>query len=117
MERRPISDQIRQWLLGEMEAWRAGGILADDQPRRILDVYETATEAAGRRRSLATFAVSGVAALMIGLAALLVVSYNWQALSWACTGPASPCDTPTAGNSAPRSSSSSPAFSTDRPSG
>ena len=81
MERRPISDQIRQWLLGELEVWRAGGILADDQPGRILDLYETSPEAAGRRRSLAMFALSSVAALMIGLAALLVVSYNWQAMS------------------------------------
>lgn len=81
MERRPISQQIRQWLLGELEAWRAGGILADDQPGRILDLYETSQDAAGRRRSLAMFALSSVAALMIGLAALLVVSHNWQALS------------------------------------
>ena len=73
--------RFEQWLLGEMEAWRAGGILADDQPGRILDLYETSLEAAGRRRSLAMFALSSVAALMIGLAALLVVSYNWQALS------------------------------------
>ena len=42
MERRPISSQIRAWLLGELPVWQAGGILADDQPARILDLYEDA---------------------------------------------------------------------------
>ena len=81
MDRRPISDSIRQWLLGELEAWQAGRIVSADQSLQILDLYETSTEAAGRRRSLAVFTLSGLAALMIGLAVLLVVSYNWQGLS------------------------------------
>ena len=81
MDRRPISDSIRQWLLGELEAWQAGRIVSADQSLQILDLYETSTEAAGRRRSLAMFALSSIAALMIGLAVLLVVSYNWQGLS------------------------------------
>ena len=63
-----------------MDLWRAGGILSDDQPARILDLYETPAEIAQRKHSIALFALSGVAALMIGLAALLLVSYNWQAM-------------------------------------
>ncbi len=78
MDRRPISDSIRQWLIGELDVWRAGGILADDQTARILDLYETSTESARRRRSLAMFVLSSMAALMIGLAVLLVVAYNWH---------------------------------------
>jgi uncharacterized membrane protein len=81
MDRHPIPNQVRQWLLKELELWRAGGILSNDQPGRILDLYETPAEAAGRKRSLAMFTLSSVAALMIGLAALLLVSYNWQAMS------------------------------------
>ena len=65
----PYSNQIRQWLLAEMEAWRVGGILADDQPGAVLDLYETPLE--GRTQTLAGHVrLSSVAALMIGLAAL-----------------------------------------------
>lgn len=81
MERRPISDPIRKWLTGELDAWRDNGILADDQSGRILDLYETAADAATRRRSTAMLALTSVAALMIGLAVLLTVGYNWQAMS------------------------------------
>ncbi len=81
MERRPISENVWQWLTAELELWRSGGVLSTDQASRILDLYETPTEAAVRRRSVAMFTLSGIAALLIGLAALLAVSYNWQAMS------------------------------------
>lgn len=81
MNRRLISETMRQWLLAEVEAWRAGGILAADQPAQILDLYEVSQEDAVRRRSLAIHALSGIATVMVGLAALLLVSYNWQAMS------------------------------------
>jgi uncharacterized membrane protein len=81
MDRRPISDQIRWWLTGELDVWQAGGILTDDQPARILDLYETASDAVGHRRSRAVFAISSLAVLMIGLAVFLAVGYNWQAMS------------------------------------
>ncbi len=81
MDRRPISDHVRRWLLPELDAWRTGGILADDQSARILNLYETTEETARRKHSLALFALSGLASVMIGAAVLLAVSYNWQAMS------------------------------------
>ena len=78
MDRRPISDHVRRWLLPELEAWRTGGILADDQPGRILNLYETTEATARRKHSLALFALSGLAAVMIGATVLLLVSYNWR---------------------------------------
>ena len=81
MSRRPISEQVRQWLNGELEVWRTGGILNEAQSDQILNFYETSGEAMSRRRSVAMFALSGIAALLVGLAALLVVSYNWQAMA------------------------------------
>ena len=81
MNRRPISDQIRQWLLDELKIWRTGGILSDDQSGRILDLYETSAEVAQRKHSVALYVLSSLAAVMIGLAVLLVVSYNWAAMS------------------------------------
>lgn len=81
MERRQISARVRQWLCEELQVWRAGGILADNQAARIFDLYETADQSASRRRSLAMYALSGIATVMVGLAVLLLVSYNWQAMS------------------------------------
>jgi uncharacterized membrane protein len=78
MPGRPISDKLRCWLLGEMEVWRGGGLLSEEQTGRILDGYESPAEAAGRKRSLAVFALMGVAALLVGLAVLLLIAYNWE---------------------------------------
>jgi uncharacterized membrane protein len=80
MQHRPISSSVREWLVGELGVWRSEGVVANGQPDQILAIYETATEAASRRRSMAMYALSSLAALLIGLAALLLVSYNWQAM-------------------------------------
>jgi uncharacterized membrane protein len=55
--------------------------VAGEQASKILDLYETSNQAASRRRSLAMFALCGLAAAMIGLAVLLLVGYNWDAMS------------------------------------
>lgn len=81
MTRRPIPNACRQWLTGELQAWQSSGILGPEQPGRILDLYETSAETADRRRSLAVYAVSGIATFLIGLAALLIVGYNWNGMS------------------------------------
>lgn len=81
MDRRPISPSVRQWLLGELDFWQSGGILSADQSGRLLDLYETPHQIARRKHSMAMFALCGLAATMVGLAALLVVGYNWQDMS------------------------------------
>ena len=80
MARRPISAEMRQWLTEELEAWHAEGILDHEQAGRILDHYETVEEIADRKHSRALFVLSGLAMLMIALAALLLVGYNWEAM-------------------------------------
>ena len=80
MTKREISERYREWLAGEIDAWQSAGILADDQPNRILALYETPHEATLRKHSVATFALMSVAALLVGLAALLLVGYNWDAM-------------------------------------
>jgi uncharacterized membrane protein len=81
MNQRPLSSSLRSWLLAELDVWQAGGIVSEEQSGKILDLYET-TEGEGRRqRSLAIFTICSVAALMIGLAVLLLVGYNWQSMS------------------------------------
>jgi hypothetical protein len=80
MTSREISERHREWLTVEMQAWRAAGVLADDQPERILALYESPQNASARTHSTAMFALMSVAALLVGLAALLLVGYNWEAM-------------------------------------
>jgi uncharacterized membrane protein len=80
MALRPISGRVRRWLIGEMEDWWKQGILTGDQADRILGLYETDVQIAQHKRVMAWFALSGVAAVMIGLAVLLLVGYNWSAM-------------------------------------
>jgi uncharacterized membrane protein len=80
MTKREISQRNREWLAAEMQAWRSEGVLADDQPGRILALYETPQDATLRQHSVAMFALMSVSALLVGLAALLLVGYNWEAM-------------------------------------
>ena len=80
MGRRTLADGTRAWLLGEMEVWRASGLVSPEQASRILDLYETPVEVSRRKHSLAIFALMSVAAFLVGLAALLLIGYNWEAM-------------------------------------
>ncbi len=79
---RQISDRERQWLITELAAWSGGGLVDAAQVERILACYETAAATGERKHSVARFALQGIAAFLVGLAALLVVGYNWQELHW-----------------------------------
>ena len=56
MPKRTVSNRAHQWLVGELETWRREEILSPDQSSRILALYQTPTEAADRRQSLAMIA-------------------------------------------------------------
>jgi uncharacterized membrane protein len=80
MKGRTISDSTRAWLLGEMEVWRANGLVSQEQSGRILDLYESSVDVAQRKHSMAIFALMSVAAFLVGLAVLLLIGYNWDAM-------------------------------------
>jgi uncharacterized membrane protein len=78
MPKRSISARQRDWLHDELQVWRAEAILSEEQGRRILDLYETLAEAVERQRSRAVFTLIAVAGLLVGLAVLLLIGYNWE---------------------------------------
>lgn len=80
MSKRAISPGQSAWLREELEAWRAQSLLSDEQAGGILALYESADEAARRQQSRALFTLMGVASFLVGLAALLLVGYNWEAM-------------------------------------
>ncbi|QDV88145.1 DUF2157 domain-containing protein [Planctomycetes bacterium TBK1r] len=80
MAKRCISENQRVWLVGQLDDWQLQGVLSADQADRILDLYETQAELSERKRSTALLTLMGVAALLVGLGALLLIGYNWNAM-------------------------------------
>jgi Predicted membrane protein (DUF2157) len=80
MLKRSISTRRRDWLCEELQAWRAQAILSEDQSNRILALYEVPSEISERQRSRAVFTLMAVAGLFVGLAVLLLIGYNWEAI-------------------------------------
>jgi uncharacterized membrane protein len=80
MTRNVLSHQQRSWLLGEMDAWTAQGIITSEQGNRILDLYESPTQIADRHRNTAVFVLMSLAAGLIALAVILFFAFNWEAM-------------------------------------
>ena len=80
MSKRAISAKQRAWLLDELNVWRRDAVVSEEQSRRIADLYEGAGELAERGRSRAVFTLMAAAATLVGLAALLLIGYNWNQL-------------------------------------
>lgn len=81
MPKRAITAKQRTWLLDELSLWRRDALVSDQQAQRIADLYEGAGELAERGRSRAVSVLMAAAATLVGLAALLLIGYNWDALS------------------------------------
>lgn len=75
-----ISARQRAWLAEALPLWRERGILSEEQTGRILELYESPAAFAARQRARGVFTLMGVAALLTGLALLLLVGYNWEAM-------------------------------------
>src|SRR5918998_6457571 len=81
MTKRAITSKQRAWLLDELSLWRRDAIVSEQQAQRIADLYEGAGELAERGRSRAVSVLMAAAATLVGLAALLLIGYNWNDLA------------------------------------
>ncbi|MBX9678495.1 MAG: DUF2157 domain-containing protein [Gemmataceae bacterium] len=79
-EKIPLSPQDRSWLLRQIDRWRELGLMGDTQARSILGLYEERWEAQARTQSTAIFVLMAIAALLVSLAVILVVGFNWEAM-------------------------------------
>jgi uncharacterized membrane protein len=80
MPKRLISARQREWLHDELAAWRTEAILSEAQGKSILNLYEAPSESVERQHSQAVFTLMAVAGLLVGLAVLLLIGYNWQGM-------------------------------------
>jgi uncharacterized membrane protein len=78
MPKRSITARQRRWLHDEIESWQTEGVLSPEQANAILTLYESSAEIVERRRSRAVFTLVAMASLLIGLAVLLLIGYNWE---------------------------------------
>ena len=75
---RELTDRNRRWLTGELAYWQSAGLVSPERAGQILGCYVSADEMGQRKRRLASFTLAALAALMIGLAVLLLIGHNWQ---------------------------------------
>ena len=80
MPKRAITAKQRAWLLDELNLWRRDAVISEQQAQHIADLYEGAGELAEKGRSRAVFTLMAAAATLVGLAALLLIGYNWDQL-------------------------------------
>jgi uncharacterized membrane protein len=80
MDKRPLTQNMRQWLLDQMDHWRDQDLVSEEQGQAILNLYETPRQSSSRQQSVAIFVLLGVAAFLVGLAVILLIGYNWDAL-------------------------------------
>jgi uncharacterized membrane protein len=80
MARREITERDREWLVGELSVWAAQGLIGEEQSARIIDLYQTPEELGRHRSDRGIHILSGLAALLVGLAVLLLIGFNWDAL-------------------------------------
>ena len=78
---REITEPTRNWLNGELDVWRGLGLLSEDQAREVLALYTTPREFSERRKSKGVMVLMALAATLFGLSLLLVIGYNWSAMS------------------------------------
>ncbi len=78
LARRPLTLAQRNWLLDELKRWQQLGLVSAERVDDILNLYETPRESAARQHSVAVFTLLALAALFVGLAALLLIGYNWE---------------------------------------
>jgi uncharacterized membrane protein len=78
---RSISSPHRRWLTAELQSWQAAGVVSSQQADQILSQYQDEAEASQRTLSRASWVLQAISAILVFLALLLLIGYNWSAMS------------------------------------
>jgi len=79
-EKIPLTPQDRSWLMRQVDTWRKLGLMSDGQAHSILGLYEEHWESQTRTHNTAIFVLMSIGALLVGLAVILVMGFNWSAM-------------------------------------
>lgn len=80
MTKLSIPEPVRRWLRDALPTWQQQGLIRPQQAAGILALYEDDDRVSERRRSIVSFALFGLGAFLFGLAALLLIGFNWEAM-------------------------------------
>lgn len=79
--RRELDPDRLRWLEREIGDWRTLGLINPEQATSIRVLYETSRDHAAQQANRFFLTLMSLAGLLTGAAVLLLVGYNWQALS------------------------------------
>jgi uncharacterized membrane-anchored protein/uncharacterized membrane protein len=80
MMKQTLPETVRRWLSEALPTWQQQGLLGPEQANSILALYEDEASVQARRGSLVSFTLYALGACLFGLAALLVIGFNWDAI-------------------------------------
>lgn len=68
----------RDWLEGEITAWRAMGLIDQESAGTLLGLYESRESLEARQQTRGLLTMLALAVVLIGLGVLLLIGYNWE---------------------------------------
>jgi uncharacterized membrane protein len=79
--KKQISQNMMDWLKGELHLWKSEGTISDSQVDAIISKYDSQTDAE-HKKSTAFYTLISAASVLAGAALLLLIGYNWQTLNY-----------------------------------
>ncbi|NBT61566.1 MAG: DUF2157 domain-containing protein [Planctomycetia bacterium] len=74
--KRPISQNMMDWLKGELHLWKSEGTISETQLESIISQYDSQADAE-QKKSTAFYTLISAASILAGAALLLLIGYNW----------------------------------------
>jgi len=71
---------VRRWLTEALLLWQERGLLSEQQAAGIRELHQVELLEGQHRRQTVSFALSALSVFLFGLAALLLVSFNWETI-------------------------------------
>jgi len=79
--KRPISQNMMDWLKGELHLWKSEGTISETQLESIISQYDSQADAE-QKKSTAFYTLISAASILAGAALLLLIGYNWETLNY-----------------------------------
>jgi len=79
--KKQISQNMMDWLKGELHRWKSEGTISDTQLDAIVSQYDSQFDS-DNKKTTAFYTLISAASVLAGAALLLLIGYNWEALNY-----------------------------------
>lgn len=76
-----ISQSMMDWLTGELHRWKSEGTISETQFDVIASQYDSQSDA-DNKKAMAFYTLISAASVLAGVALLILIGYNWEALNY-----------------------------------